>query len=220
MLLRFREGNPPTRSASTAEAECRVNARSLADFFHGALHGPVITKLLSEDGELDVRMRFPGSQRRDIGEVLNYSLPGASGALVPARELVTLEETVEPTKIWRRNGRRCVYLTAKIGSLSYEEAERSITAALQSVPFPSDYGYEFDESVAAPQCRQEDMAVLVGPLDVFVVHVLPRSSNRSFLALVIMTTVPWPPRGDPGGLPHRPPVQRAGVYRAHDSSGS
>lgn len=191
-VLRFREGKPAyTLRLDRAKADVSaVNARSLADFFHGALHGPVITKLLSGDGELDVRMRFPGSQRRDIGEVLNYSLPGASGALVPARELVTLEETVEPTKIWRRNGRRCVYLTAKIGSLSYEEAERSITAALQSVPFPSEYGYEFDESVARLRQGKKDMAVLVVLSIVFVYMVLASLFESLVLPLVIMTTVP------------------------------
>ncbi|HSV97226.1 MAG TPA: efflux RND transporter permease subunit [Spirochaetota bacterium] len=191
-VLRFREGKPAyTLRFDRAKADMSaVNARSLADFFHGALHGPVITKLLSEDGELDVRMRFPGRQRRDIGEVLNYSLPGASGSLVPARELVTLGETVEPTRIWRQNGRRCVYLTAKIGRLSYEEAERSITAALKTVAFPPEYGYEYDQTVGRFKQGKKDMAVLVLLSVLFVYMVLASLFESLVLPLVIMTTVP------------------------------
>ncbi|HNU91626.1 MAG TPA: efflux RND transporter permease subunit [Spirochaetota bacterium] len=196
-VLRFREGKPAyTLHYDRAKAEMSaVSARTVADFFHGAILGPVISKLLVEDGELDVRMRFPDSQRRDIGEVLNYSIPSRAGSLIPARELVKLEETVEPTRIWRKNGRRCVHLTAKIGRLSYEEAEGSITGALNSVNFPPEYGYEYDDTVTRLEQGKRDMALLVLLSVVFVYMVLAALFESLILPLVIMTTVPMAAAG-------------------------
>ncbi len=191
-VLRFREGKPAyTLRLDRAKAGASgVDARALADFFHGALHGPVITRLLAGDRELDVRARFREDQRRSIDEVLKYSLPNDRGELVPARELVTLKETVEPAKIWRRNGRRCVYVTARIGALSYEEAGRKIAAALKAVPFPPEYGYEYDDTVARLKEAKRGMIVLVTLSIVFVYMVLAVLFESLILPLVIMSTVP------------------------------
>jgi hydrophobic/amphiphilic exporter-1 (mainly G- bacteria), HAE1 family len=191
-VLRFREGRPEyTLSVDRARAAATgVSASEVIEFFRSALYGPVITKFIDTDREVDVRVRYDKPFRDTIERVLSYTIRSASGSAIPVSGLVTMTENEAQTRVWRRNGRRSVTITAKIGTLAYDEAAGRIQEALASVQFPPEYTFELDRSLQRMQKNRRAMieAVL---LAILLVYMLLASQFQSLrLPLVILTTVP------------------------------
>lgn len=191
-VLRFRESRPSCRlHVDRGKAGASgISPFEIADFFHSALYGPVAAKLVDVDREVDVRVRFRDEQRRTMDQLLSCPIRSEGGDMVPARELVDVKESTEPSKIWRRNGRRCVYITARIGSLSFEEAARRIDSALQDLRFPPEYSYEYDETLARVKKSRGEMAALAVLSALLVFMVLAVLFESLVAPIVIMATVP------------------------------
>ncbi|MBN1533508.1 MAG: efflux RND transporter permease subunit [Spirochaetes bacterium] len=191
-VLRFREGRPEyTLSVDRARAAATgVSASEVIEFFRSALYGPVITKFIDKDREVDVRVRYDRPFRDTIERVLSYTIRSASGSAIPVSGLVTMKENEAQTRVWRRNGRRSVTITAKIGTLAYDEAAGRIQEALASVQFPPEYTFELDRSLQRMRKDRRAMMEAVA-LAILLVYMLLASQFQSLrLPLVILTTVP------------------------------
>ncbi len=191
-VLRFREGKPEYALYVDREkaSSSGLTPSDITDFFRSGVFGPVITKYIDVDHEVDVRMRFQDDQRDDIDKILNYSIKNAKGEFIPAKEIVNIKTQTGPTKIWRKDGRRCVTITAKIGSLSYDEAVNSIDRALKKVKFPEEYAYEYDENLKKMKENRNSMMLTIITA-ILLIYMILASLYESFrLPLVIMTTVP------------------------------
>jgi HAE1 family hydrophobic/amphiphilic exporter-1 len=191
-VLRFREGRPEfTLSVDREKAEASfVSAQNITDFFRNAVFGPVVTKFIDRDREVDVRMRYLKHQRDSIDEIINYAVKNEASGLIPAREIITLNEQIGPTKIWRQDGRRCVTITAKIGRLSYDEAEKKIGSVLGGIEFPPEYTYEFDENLKQMKENRRSMTISIIFAIIFVYMILASLFESLKIPLIIMTTVP------------------------------
>ncbi len=191
-VLRFREGRPEYHLCIDQDkaSMLAITAFDVSQFFRNAVFGPVVTKFIDVDREIDVRMKYLQRQRATIDQIINYSVFGAGGALIPVKEIITLREETGPTKIWRRNGRRAVTITAKIGSLSYNEAVTRISTALNKIKFPEEYYYEFDETVKKIEDTRRSMMISVMRAVLIVYMILACLFESFVLPLIIMTTVP------------------------------
>lgn len=191
-VLRFREGRPSYR-ISIDRARCAasgVSASAVAGHLHGALHGPVITRLVDGDREIDVRMRFQREQSSSIERILDFAVTGDTGVALPLGETVTVREEHTPTKIWRHNGRREVTVTARIDDTTFDEAADCITRALHSVQFPEGYSWRFDGTYERMKEARSSAAAICA-LSVLLVFMLLASLFESLaLPLIIMTAVP------------------------------
>ncbi|MBN2041400.1 MAG: efflux RND transporter permease subunit [Spirochaetes bacterium] len=191
-VLRFREGKPEyrltiDRHKSTASF---LSVQEITNFFRNAVFGPVITKFIDNDREVDVRMKYLPEQRSSIEEILNYSIMNSEGSLIPVKEIVRLNEGVGPTKIWRHNGCRCVSITARIGDLSYKSAALQIDSVLKGIKFPDEYSYIYDETVQKIEDNKKNMMVSI-ILAILFIYMIMASLFESFvLPLIIITTVP------------------------------
>ncbi len=191
-VLRFREGRPEYRIYVQRDKASlsMITPAILTDFFRSAVFGPVVTKYIDNDREVDVRMRFNRDQRDSIDKILNYQVRNLNGVTIPVKEVVNIREEAGPTKIWRQNGRRSVTITAKIGSLTYDEASRHITQALKKVKFPAEYTYEFGENLKKIKKNRKGMMIAIGLAIVLVYMVLASLFESIRLPFIIMTTVP------------------------------
>ena len=190
-VLRFREGRPEyILSVDRQKSEASfISARNATDFFRNAVFGPVVTKFIDRE-EVDVRMRYLKHQRDSIDDIVNYAVKNEAGDLIPAKEIIDLKEEIGPTKIWRQNGRRCVTVTAMIGNLSYDEAEKKIRSVLSGIEFPPEYSYEFDENLKEMQENKRTMTLAIIFAIIFVYMILASLFESLRVPLIIMTTVP------------------------------
>ncbi len=191
-VLRFREGRPEyILSIDREKSESSfISAQNINDFFRNAVFGPVVTKFIDRDREVDVRMRYLKHQRDSIEDIINYSVKNDMSGLIPAREIVSLKEQIGPTKIWRQNGRRCVTITAKIGRLSYDEAEKKIGSVLSGIEFPPEYTYELDENLKNMKENRRSMTISIIFAIIFIYMILASLFESLKIPLIIMTTVP------------------------------
>jgi HAE1 family hydrophobic/amphiphilic exporter-1 len=189
-LLRFREGRP-MYTLNVDRERCAMSGVShalIAENVRTCLFGPVITKFIENDREVDVRLRY--SRRDSIDEIIAGTVRSISGAMLKISELTDLYEGEGPTKNYRLNSRRSVSVTAKTGSTSMQEAELSIKKALSGMNFPEEYSWEFDSSVTEYYESRRSLSVSV-ILSVLVIYMLLASLFESLsLPLVIMITLP------------------------------
>ncbi len=191
-VLRFREGKPSYRLMLKREKSEMFNASSehLAHFFHGALFGPVAVKHHTDGREIDVRVKFDRKSFSRAEDLLAGSIPVAEDRLVPLREIVHIEKGTEPTRLTRHNGRRAVRITARLGEISYDNAEEKIRKALAAITFPEDYSWEFDTAYIKARTQLRAMALLVLAALVLVYMTMAAILESLRLPLLVLATVP------------------------------
>ena len=191
-VLRFRDGKPSYRirvdRAKTGMTG--VSVSGIAQFFPSALYGPVAIKHISSDREIDVRVMFDRKDLTTLEGLLNTTIMSDAGDPVPMKELVTVEEGAEATRIWRHNGRRSVTITARIGSLSFDEAAEQIETALGSLTLPAEYTWEFDDTLNTARKSRRLMMILTLFSILLVFMIIAGLLESPSLSLLIITTVP------------------------------
>jgi len=189
-LLRFRDGRPMYMLAVDREkcAMSGVSHASIAENVRTGLFGPVITKFIEHDREVDVRLRY--SRRDSIDEIMAGTVKNMGGAVLKVSELVDLYEGEGPARNYRLDSRRSVSVTAKTAGISMQEAELSIRKALSGMNFPEEYSWEFDSSVTEYYESRRSLVISV-MLSVLLIYMLLASLFESLtLPLVIMITLP------------------------------
>jgi HAE1 family hydrophobic/amphiphilic exporter-1 len=191
-VLRFREGKPSYRIRVDRgkTGMTGVSISRIAQFFHSALYGPVAIKHIASDREIDVRVMFDRKEFTTLDGVLNTTIMSDTGAPVPLKELVTVEEGTEATRIWRHNGRRAVTITARIGTLSFDEAAEKIETALGSLTLPPEYIWEFDDTLNKTRKSRRLMMILTLFSILLVFMIIAGLLESLKLPLLIITTVP------------------------------
>jgi len=134
-VLRFREGRPEyiIEIDHDKASLSMLTSADITNFFRNAIFGPVITKFIDNEREVDVRVRFTENLRDSIDKIMNLSIKNNNGDIVPVKMITNLKEDIGPTKIWRHNGRRCVSITAQIGNLSYDDSVKEIEKVLSTL---------------------------------------------------------------------------------------
>lgn len=191
-LLRFRDGRPEYLFTIDREraAAAMIDHASIAERTRDSLFGPVVTKFIDNDREVDVRVRLKGYDRRTVENLMAGVLRNEKGDSLQFADLVNLSEGEGMTRIYRLNGRRSVSITAKIGSLSFQEGEQRLRGVLESISLPTEYSYEFDSRLKEFRSERRELAVAVA-LSVLLVYMILASQFESLrLPFLIMITIP------------------------------
>lgn len=191
-VLRFREGRPEYHLIIDRDKAnlAKLTSYEIGNYLRTAVYGPVVSKFIEKDREVDIRMKFLPEQVDSIEKINNFSITNQDGDLIPLRELVTIKEGEGDTKIWRQNGRRSITITAKIGKLSYDTAVKRIGNTLNQVEFPEDYTYSFDDSIKKMEDTRRSMLVSIVLAIVLVFMILASKFESVKVPLIIITTVP------------------------------
>jgi len=106
--------------------------------------GQAVTTYEDEDGEaVDVRVRLPLDLRRDIDQVGDIKLAVAQAegppALVPVTDLVSIERTVSPSEITRKDLSRQVVLSGNLDHLPLGTAGQKVMQAASEMELEPGY---------------------------------------------------------------------------------
>jgi HAE1 family hydrophobic/amphiphilic exporter-1 len=192
VLLRFREGRPEFRLiVDRGKAGLSyLSSREIGKFVRTALFGPVVSKLVDHDREIDIRMRINPENIKTIDQIKQLSIPNEKGELIPLCECASISEAVGDTRIWRYNGRRGVTITAKIGELGFESAVSRIDSELKKISWPQEYEYRYDDIVKNMKRSRYQMIISLS-LSVLLVYMILAAKFESFtVPLVIILAVP------------------------------
>jgi HAE1 family hydrophobic/amphiphilic exporter-1 len=87
---------------------------------------------------IDIAVRFPVPERRDLAGVLTSPVAVAGGEMVPLKRFVTVDEERPVRELTRHNQRRMVTVSGQIAGGSIDQAWREANAVLARLDLPPD----------------------------------------------------------------------------------
>ncbi len=160
----------------------------------GAFYGSLALRLLRGTNEVEVRVKLPEEQRKDLYHLEDLVIRTPSGAEVPLLDVVEVRESEAFTSISRRDGRRIVNVSMDVEP---KRAVSQMITALNTDILPElrrDYPgitWTFEGSDAE---MREATATLWGGfgLAMFAVYALLAVAFRSYLQpLIVLTAIPF-----------------------------
>ena len=112
-----------------------ISPLDIASTFRASLEGTVLYELPSGDEEIDVRLTIIDEAKKDIENILDVPVENRNNYLVPLRDLVTVEKTLTPNSISRRDRKRTTMVYADIAPKS-KKTPLDIAASLEKNAFP------------------------------------------------------------------------------------
>ncbi len=171
-VLRFREpkGEILIRPSPVNLARAGATVSDLGLTVRNFLSGAVITKFYDREREVDVRFRAPGTAF-DTPEKLESMVLPFRGQNVPIRAVSSFHEDQGETKIWRKNKRKSVTITLRLGNISIDDFAERTEAFFRGIDFPQDTIYGFGEEYKRLRESQREMLGAVG-LSVLILYML------------------------------------------------
>jgi HAE1 family hydrophobic/amphiphilic exporter-1 len=125
-------------------ADAGLTTPAIARTVGALVGGQAVTTYEDEEGEaVNVRVRLPGSMRRDVSQIgdLRMAVPRGPGApaLIPLSDLVKAERNSTPSEISRRDLSREVLLTANLDGVPLGTALERIRAAAGKIQMAPGY---------------------------------------------------------------------------------
>ncbi len=87
---------------------------------------------------IDIAVRFPQAERRDLAGVLTSPVTVAGGDMVPLQRFVTIDEEQPVRELTRNNQRRMVTVSGQVASGSIDDAWREANDVIERLELPSD----------------------------------------------------------------------------------
>lgn len=191
MALRFREGKDEIRlDFDHIKASLNgISASNLGSTLKTAVQGSIPSKFLYDGREVDIKVRFQESDRSQLEQVYNYKIPGNKASL-SVRELVTTAEGMSESKIYRKNKRKVVSITAKLGDIDMGNAVKKLDEAFAALKLPQNYYYEYGGNYKKLKENQMEMIFLV-LLAFFLIYCILASLFESVTyPLIIIISIP------------------------------
>ncbi|AYV56421.1 efflux RND transporter permease subunit [Leptospira kmetyi] len=190
-VLRFRDGKQEFRLNVFQDkmALTGLSSQEVGNYVRTAIQGSIPTKFIEESKEIDIRVRFREVDRIDINQVAAYKIPGAKTSISIA-ELSVPEEKEGETKIYRKNKRRMVTITAKLGSLDLGSAVVKIGEVLKEIQMPDNYYFEFGSSYKKLEKNKKEMGFMIF-LAIFLIYCILASLFESLkIPWILLVSVP------------------------------
>ena len=193
VVLRFREGRPELRiRIDRAKATLAgFYAQDIAQAVRSHLHGPIATKYIENNQEIDVRLRLRPEDRRTLSAIGQVRLISPYGYSVSLNEISTFELTRSPTRIWRKDGRRIVTITARLKEdLDLGTAGVEVHKAQKELELPKDYSYKLGRNYQQLTENQYQLLFAVG-LTVVIMYMILAALFESFIQpFIIILSIP------------------------------
>jgi multidrug efflux pump subunit AcrB len=121
-----------------------LNYSEVGDFLKLALQGGIATKVIQNQREMDVRVRFAEKYRNSERALQEIRIKNKNKLFVPLSDISTGKESKVPMKIFHKNKRRTLSYTIRTTDLSKSEIQNLMKEIL-SKELPENYRVEIDE---------------------------------------------------------------------------
>ncbi|MFH1143067.1 MAG: efflux RND transporter permease subunit [Candidatus Eisenbacteria bacterium] len=136
-------GNPTVEVSILREEALRygLEPTQLAEELRGRIQGVVATSFNEIEQRLDLAVRFPEAQRRDLEAVLTSPVTVAPGRSVPLSAFVSLSEGRPVREVVRHNQRRQISLTGDVQGRSLGAVWQDVQRLLDRLTVPMGVGF-------------------------------------------------------------------------------
>jgi HAE1 family hydrophobic/amphiphilic exporter-1 len=114
-----------------------LNPELIAQDLRGRIAGVEATTFNEVEKRIDIAVRFPEDERRNLSGVLNSPVELAGGETVPLRRFLDLNEERPVRELTRNNQRRMVTISGDVSASSIEDAWAEATALVDDLGLPA-----------------------------------------------------------------------------------
>jgi len=160
----------------------------------GAFYGSLALRLLRGTNEIEVRVKLPEDERKQIHNLEDLVIRTPSGAEVPLLDIAEVRQTEAFTSINRRDGRRIVNVSMDVEP---KRATRQVIAAIKNETLPqlrSDFpGLTWTFEGSDAEMREATAALWGGfGLAMVIIYALLAIAFRHYLQpLIVLTAIPF-----------------------------
>ena len=169
-----------------------LNTTTAASYFSSAMNGATQSYYREDGDEYDIRVRYAPEFRTSIEDIENILIYNNQGKGVRIKELGTVEETLTPPSIRRKNRERVVTLSCVVGTgVPLSDVEAAALAAIDSTEIPSELAVKIAGSVEDQKETFADLIMLLVMI-IILVYIVMASQFESFMSpFVIMFSIPF-----------------------------
>lgn len=171
-------------------ADLGVSLERAARTLQAAIGGVRSGRFSDEGREYDILLRMKDAQTLSRAQILNLTVPNASGEQIALRNLVTISEGIGPQEIERKNQQRLITIYANISGRDMGSVADDVRNTLQQTPMPEGYDAflsgEYEEQQEA--FSEMGLAMIMAIILVYMVLASLYESLRD--PFVVMFTVP------------------------------
>lgn len=171
-------------------ADRGVSFAAVAQSLRTALEGDIVTKLRTQDDDVDARLRLAPDDRADLAGLRELSVPSAKGGLVTVAEVTRLAEEHTPATIERFNGERQISVTANVFVRSLGEVTQDLQGRLAKLDLPAGYHYSFAGESERMNETFSNLGLALGLAVLFIYLVLASQFESLIHPLTIMLALP------------------------------
>ncbi len=104
--------------------------------------GRQLSEIRTEDGELALRVRMDEEERNSLKELQDFQIVTATGAMVPIRELSSIDIAPGPGELRRENRQSTGSLSVQLNPSEMARADEIVESVLATYAWPRGYTYE------------------------------------------------------------------------------
>ncbi|MDH5393311.1 MAG: efflux RND transporter permease subunit [Gammaproteobacteria bacterium] len=173
-----------------------ISPLDIATTFRASLEGQILYELPNQNEHIDVRLSVIDSAKQDIESILNIPVENRSNYLAPLSDLVSINKTLTPTSITRRDTRRSTTVYADLKEHA-SKTPLQIAEDLENTVFidivsqqPST-SLNFDGEVADTRESKNDLRNAVIMVIILIFGILVMLFNSISRPLIIMLAIPF-----------------------------
>ncbi len=153
------------------------------------MFGPVSDKWIQEDKEIDIRIIGKGIKNSNLETVENLYIPSNSGS-VRLAALGNISKEEGSGRIYRKNGKRCAYITAEIEKSSLSKSLKNIKNAIKNVKLERGYGFSFQKEAEELPEQYKTLFISLICTVIFIFLLLTWLSEKPLQSLLIISIIP------------------------------
>lgn len=154
VVLRFKSARPERQlhiDRSKAESS-QLSPDYIGESLRISVQGGVASKMIVEDREMDIRVRFDKEFRSNLENLKNFKIRSIDEWMIPVSEVVEFKDSEVPVKIYRRGKKRVLSFSIRSSELSVNALSDQIDS-LKGL-LPPGYRMEPDHNYRSAQTRK------------------------------------------------------------------
>ncbi|HRY29963.1 MAG TPA: efflux RND transporter permease subunit [Elusimicrobiota bacterium] len=190
--LRYKPGRPEVKIMVDKDraALFGFTVKDIAETLHAQIRGLRATYFYTATEQIETVARLQEKHRKTLEDLNSLTLMTNDGTIVPLQQVSTLEFSLTPSEIWRKDKQRMIQVSSNREKLALSTAVKKSAVHLKGMDVPQNYYYQFggdyQQMIKNEQEFKFAFLIMVG-----LVYIVLACLFESYAQpLLIMLTVP------------------------------
>ncbi|MGC9325181.1 MAG: efflux RND transporter permease subunit [Desulfomonilia bacterium] len=167
-----------------------LSVAQIGSTVEAAMLGTVVSRYHDAGEEYDIRVRFQEPFRQDLSDLENITIQSPLGFTVPLSQVASLEQTVGPITIKRKNQSRVVTLIGTNFDRDLGSISSDVKKSMEAVSMPEGYFYDIGGVYEDMQTSFSELSKAFIVAIILVYMVMAAQFESLTQPLIVMFTLP------------------------------